>query len=235
MTVPATRWHAVSDAAELAQRACARILEAARAAVAARGVFSIVLAGGGTPRATYALLRTARADWARWQVWFGDERCLPADSPERNSCMARATWLDHVPVPRQAVHVIDAELGAAAAAAAYARALHGADHFDCVLLGLGEDGHTASLFPGRDWGVGVHAPDVLAVHDAPKPPSERVSLSAARLVRARAVWFLVAGPSKQAAVTAWRSGAIIPAAAIRPAAGVDVLIERRLLPSAHTT
>jgi 6-phosphogluconolactonase len=93
-----------------------------------------------------------------------------------------------------------------------------------VLLGLGEDGHTASLFPGHEWGAAPGSPDVLAVLDAPKPPSQRVTLSAARLSRAREVWFVVSGDSKREAVAQWHSGENIPARAITPAAGVDVLV-----------
>ena len=122
------------------------------------------------------------------------------------------------------MRAIPAELGAERAAAAYAAELRGVGDFDFVLLGLGEDGHTASLFPGHDWGDAPDAPDVLAVHGAPKPPPERVSLSAARFGRAREVWFLVAGADKRAALARWRAGDAIPAGAIRPAAGVDVWV-----------
>ena len=127
------------------------------------------------------------------------------------------------------VHAIPAELGASAAALAYAETLRGVGDFDLVLLGLGEDGHTASLFPGRDWGVAASAPDALAVFDAPKPPPQRVSLSAARLSRTREVLFMVEGEAKRDAVARWRAGEQLPAAAIRPAGGVDVLVESALL------
>ena len=98
-----------------------------------------------------------------------------------------------------------------------------------MLLGLGEDGHTASLFPDHQWGETPGSPDTLAVFDAPKPPPRRVSLSAARLARARQVLFLVSGESKHRAVADWRAGKIIPARAIMPEAGVDVLLESSLL------
>jgi 6-phosphogluconolactonase len=153
------------------------------------------------------------------------------DDIERNSRMAADAWLNLVPIPQDQVHPIPAECGASAAALAYAETLRGVGDFDLVLLGLGEDGHTASLFPGRDWGVAPGAPDALAVFDAPKPPSQRVSLSAARLNRARAVLFLVEGESKRNAVAQWRVGADLPARAIHPEAGVDVLVESRLLPA----
>lgn len=219
------RWHLCASAAEVRERAAAWIGAAAQKAVAARGVFRIVLAGGETPRGVYEALRDLDTDWRAWEVWFGDERCLPADDPRRNSRMAGEALLDHATVPPGQVHAIRGELGAEAAAAAYRAALADVPEFDLVLLGLGEDGHTASLFPGNDWGEAPDAPDVLAIHCAPKPPAERVSLGARRLGRTRGALFLVGGAGKRAAVAAWRAGAGLPAAAVRPPAGVDVLLE----------
>jgi 6-phosphogluconolactonase len=225
------RWIGVDDAQALRQIAYRRILAAARDAIERRGRFIIVLAGGDTPRQIYRMLRGADADWSRWQVYFGDERCLPVDDAERNSVMAADAWLNHVPIPRAQVHAIPAELGADAAALAYAETLRGVGTFDLVLLGLGEDGHTASLFPGHDWGIAADAPDVLAILDAPKPPQQRVSLSARRLSCTRGVLFLIAGQIKRSAVAQWCVGADIPARAIRPEDGVDVLVESKLLPT----
>ncbi|HET8898676.1 MAG TPA: 6-phosphogluconolactonase [Rhodanobacteraceae bacterium] len=229
MTNATTRWHAIDDPRDLARHACARVLAAAGEAIAERGRFDIVLAGGGTPRRTYALLAAALARWESWHVWFGDERCLPTGDAERNSHMARITWLDQVRIPASQIHPIPAERGAVAAAAAYGDALAGLGEFDLVLLGLGEDGHTASLFPGQDWGTQADAADALAVFNAPKPPPERVSISAARLARARQVLFLVEGAGKREAVARWRRGEAIPAAAVMPAAGVDVMVDQALL------
>lgn len=220
-----TRWHLLPDAAAVAAEVRRRLLTAAQEAIDRRGSFHLVLAGGATPRLLYASLVDAPADWAHWHIWFGDERVLEADHPERNSVMAREAWLDHVAIPATQIHVIPTERGLESAVASYRQALAGIPDFDVVLLGLGEDGHTASLFPGHDWGADAGAPDVLAVQDAPKPPPERVSLSAARLSRARAVWFLVTGASKREAVARWRRGESVPAAAIRPAAGVDVFLD----------
>ncbi len=225
------RWVGVENTPALWQSAYRRILDAAKRTIERRGRFLIVLAGGNTPRKVYRMLRVANTDWSRWQVYFGDERCLPANDPERNSAMAANAWLDHVRIPRKRVHAIPAELGASAAALAYAKTLRGVSEFDLVLLGLGEDGHTASLFPGRDWGLAAGAPDTLALFDAPKPPPQRVSLSATRLSRTREVLFLVTGEAKRSAVAHWRAGADIPARAIRPEAGVDVLVESMLLPA----
>lgn len=225
----ATRWRGVADATALSRQARDCVAAWAQEALREQGRFSIVLAGGNTPRALYGLLRDLDTDWAAWQVWFGDERCLPRGDAQRNSVMARAAWLDHVPLAAHQIHEIPAERGPVAGASAMMKALEAVGRFDCVLLGLGEDGHTASLFPGHEAGTGAAAPDALAVRGAPKPPPERVSLSAARLSRARHVLFLVAGQAKREAVAQWRAGAPIPARAIAQEGGVDVLVEAALL------
>ncbi len=224
-----TRWHPVADEQALQRQALAFIVESARRAIRARGQFHLVLAGGTTPRAIYAMLSNVPTDWSAWHIYFGDERCLPPTDEARNSAMASHAWLANVPVPGTQIFPIAGEMGPDRAAMDYALALRGVGEFDLVLLGLGEDGHTASLFPGHDLGVTAQSPDVLAVRNAPKPPPERVSISAHRLGRAREVLFLVSGASKQAAVAAWLAGADIPARAITPAAGVDVLVEAALL------
>ena len=162
-------------------------------------------------------------------MYFGDERCLPPDHAERNSRMAALAWLDHVVIPASQIHPIPAEMGAQNAASAYARIVEGIKFFDLVLLGLGEDGHTASLFPGHDWCNAPDVPAAIAVFDSPKPPLQSVSLSAYRLGAAHQVMFLVTGAAKQQAITDWRNGVRIPAAAITPANGVDVYIEAALL------
>jgi len=208
---------------------------AAQLAISQRSGFHIVLAGGNTPRRIYETLRLTDTDWSSWHVYFGDERCLPPDHAERNSRMAGLAWLNHVGIPVAQIHVIEAERGAELAAQRYAQTVDRIEQFDLVLLGLGEDGHTASLFPRHDPGNTPDAPAVLAVHDAPKPPSERVSLSANRLGATRQVMFLVAGEAKRQAVQDWRNGINIPAAAIKPAGGVDIYLEAGLLESAGKT
>jgi 6-phosphogluconolactonase len=220
------RWHVAADADDWLGRALAFVAVAEAEALAERGEFHIVLAGGGTPRRLYRALAEEQHDWARWRVWFGDERCLPPDYPERNSAMAREAWLDKIGLPAGNLHVIPAEQDAERAARNYARELSGLADFDLVLLGLGEDGHTASLFPGHDWGEAAGSAAALAVRNAPKPPPERVSLSADRLSRARRVLFLVAGADKREALARWRGGDMPPAAAIRPRSGVDVLMDQ---------
>lgn len=223
------RWHGFKTIAELEQAAVQAILSAAELAIRQRGAFHIVLAGGTTPRRVYELLREQRAEWAAWHMYFGDERCLPVDHAERNSNMAAQAWLDHVAIPASQINIIPAEQGAERAASQYEQALQGTGLFDLVLLGLGEDGHTASLFPGHEWGAAPDAPAVITVLDAPKPPPQRVSLSAHRLSLARQVIFLVTGEGKRQAIKDWRNGVAIPATAINPANGVNVYVEDELL------
>lgn len=214
-----TRWLEFDNQQAINETAAARVLQAAQEAIASRGRFLLVLAGGSTPKSVYALLRDAEADWAHWHIYYNDDRCLPVDHPDRNSLMAEQTWLDHVAIPKAQVHAIPAELGPVAGAQSYAETLAGLPEFDLVLLGLGEDGHTASLFPGQTWDDSV---DAFPVFDAPKPPPERVSISRARLSRAHEVLFLVTGAGKQQAVDDWRRGIAIPASHIDCQNGVDI-------------
>jgi len=194
------------------------------------GTFSIVLAGGNTPLALYRQLAAEPMQWSKWRVYFGDERCLPPDHPERNSFQAGRALLDHVPIRAEHIFTPPSELGPLVAASRYGEMLKGTGEFDLVLLGLGEDGHTASLFPEQDMGSGRDAPDVLPVFDAPKPPPDRISLSAQRLSRARQVLFLVTGEAKREAVNRWRRNETIPAAVISASSELMVLADRAACP-----
>ncbi len=214
-----SRWHNFETQDAINQATLNRILEAAKDAIASRGRFSIVLAGGSTPKSVYALLKNAQADWAHWHVYHNDDRCLPVDNSERNSLMARTTWLNHVAIPANQIHDIPAELGNIEGAKAYAQTLAGVPEFDLVLLGLGEDGHTASLFPNQ---AVDNSADAVPVFDAPKPPADRITVSQQRLSNTREVIFLVTGAGKQDAVNHWRNGVAIPATLIQPKNGVDV-------------
>ena len=224
------RWHPHAEAPSLIADAADSVFHLAKKFIARQGAFRVVLAGSNTPRSLYEKLRVIETDWSAWHIYYGDERCLPPGDPERNSFMADQAWLNHVAIPRPQIHPIPAERGAIDAARDYAALLREVDVFDLVLLGLGEDGHTASLFPGHDWGVGPEAPAALAVRDAPKLPPERVSLSAWRLSRARHVMFLVTGEAKRRALADWRDGRPIPARAITPPDGVDIWFENRAAP-----
>ncbi len=199
---------------ELSAETALRIAGLAARAIAGHGVFRIALAGGETPRRCYERLRHLAVDWAHVQVYFGDERCLPRGDAGRNDSMAHDALLDHVPIPPGNVHAVPAELGARGAAAAYAAVL-GDEPLDLVLLGMGEDGHTASLFPGNP--ALESAASVVPVFDAPKPPPDRVSLGVNALNAARERIFLVAGAGKRDALERLAHGAPLPVSRIAAA------------------
>ena len=215
-------WHILDNADQVATIACKEILTAAETAIAKQGQFKLVLAGGTTPEKVYRLLAESNADWPLWFIYYGDERCLPADHTDRNSVMAEQAFLGKVGIPQAQIFTIPAELGNEPAALQYRQVLKGALPFDLVLLGMGEDGHTASLFPGHQ-----HNAEELvhAVYNSPKPPPERVSMSAKALGHARQVLFLITGANKQEAVKLWRSGHNLPVAKII-SDHIDVYVDR---------
>jgi 6-phosphogluconolactonase/glucosamine-6-phosphate isomerase/deaminase len=144
------RVHRFDSQDELVDALYARIATLSAQYCARQGRFRIVLSGGTTPQALYRRLRTLATDWSCWQIYFGDERNLPIGDPDRNDSMAAAAWLDHVDLDGAQVHAVPYLADVEAAAAAYADTIANAQGFDLVLLGMGEDGHTASLFPGDE-------------------------------------------------------------------------------------
>lgn len=219
MMLSNTLWHTFDSQEDINQAAVKRILQAADEAIAKHGSFLIVLAGGSTPKSIYQLLSKQQADWSKWHIYHNDDRCLPVGHAERNSKMARDVWLDHVAIPQNQIHDIPAELGNIEGAKAYAETLKDVRAFDLVILGLGEDGHTASLFPNQ---AVDNSADAVPVFNAPKPPADRVTISQNRLNHSQQALFLVTGKGKQEAVDNWRNGVAIPATLIAPENGVDV-------------
>jgi 6-phosphogluconolactonase len=224
------RWREFDDQLAFEQASCDFILAAAAQAINAHGAFRIVLAGGNTPRDIYRRLCVADAVWAAWQVYFGDERCLPAADAGRNSRMARSAWLERVAIPAAQIHAIPAELGPEAGAEKYRQEIAEVGDFDLVLLGLGEDGHTASLFPGNP--ATEQNEIAVPVFKAPKPPAERVSLGMVTLNAARKKIFLVAGKEKRKALGQIARGAALPAARV---AGAEWHVDRTAVPDEMLT
>ncbi|MCZ2343253.1 MAG: 6-phosphogluconolactonase [Bacteroidales bacterium] len=195
----------VPDADQVALRTAELITQTAIQAIQERGRFTLVLSGGSTPEKAYAILAEPRfadrIDWPRWELFFGDERFVPHDDPRSNAAMADRTLLSHVPIPPRNVHPIPTHLGTAQECAEAWQAqlrtqFPSLPQFDLVLLGLGDDGHTASLFPGKPalweqsaWAVGS-TPGVLP------PPVDRVTLTFPVLNAARHAVFLVTGEKK---------------------------------------
>lgn len=204
--------HIGEDLRAAAEAAAARWVEIAAAAIRARGAFHVALAGGSTPRALYGLLaapeRRDRIDWRKVGVWFGDERCVPPTHPDSNYRMAQETLLSHVACPAAHIHRMEAERDPASAARDYERLLRGhlppperpggPPRLDLILLGLGTDGHVASLFP--DTGILEERTALAAAVYVPKLAAWRISLTYPMIEAARLVMMLVAGGDKAAIV-----------------------------------
>jgi 6-phosphogluconolactonase len=182
----------VADAEEAARRAADRLAEQARTGG------SIVLTGGKTPRVAYRLAADLEPDWSRVEVWWGDERCVPADDERSNYCVA-LNLLDRIDQPPGAVHRIRGELGPEAGADAYDQALEGVGTFDLVVLGLGPDGHIASLFPDFPT-LDITDRDAVGTEAGYEPFIDRISMTLPRLCATRELLFLVAGEDKADAV-----------------------------------
>jgi 6-phosphogluconolactonase len=182
------------------------------------GARTLVLAGGTTPRRCYELLAHLEVEWGRVCILFGDERCVQPDHPDSNYRMAREALL--VRVSPATVHRIPGELGPDEAAGLYAHVVAAVAPLDLVHLGVGEDGHTASLFPGH---AALKASAmVVGVRDSPKPPPQRVTLTLNALQSARRVIILATGAGKADAVARAKRGDV-PAGMI---AGARWLIDR---------
>lgn len=234
------RLTAVEDA-EDAARACAeRVAAAIEDARSRRGAAHVALAGGRTPGRAYELLAERVADWRDVHLWLGDERCVPLNDPESNHALVVRTLLANLPAggPRPVVHAVEraGDGDPVAAAAAYERELRAAvpgdpvPQLDLALLGLGEDGHTASLFPD-DPALEERERLCVAVHGS-KPPFERVTLTLPVLRAARAIVVLTAGAGKAWAVGAMLGGpsARVPASLLADGA-VELIADRSAAPA----
>jgi 6-phosphogluconolactonase len=214
--------HVEPSAESLADLVADRVVSVLGAAVRETGTAHLVVTGGGILEKVLAALRRRgpSLEWPLVHVWWGDERYVPSDSDERNDVPAMRLLFDEVEVDPAKLHRMpaadagfgdDADAAAQSYAAELARAVPGGGDgavpaFDVVLLGVGPDGHCASLFPGHP---GTHVVDtsVIAVHDSPKPPPTRLSLTFPALDAAKEVWFVVSGSGKADAVARALSGA----------------------------
>lgn len=221
------------DLESLSLAAAALFVESARKAIAVRGRFSVALSGGSTPRRTYELLgapaNLERVDWSRTHVFWGDERCVPPEDPRSNARMARAAFLDRAPIPEGRIHPILCNESPEAEAERYDGLLRsffgpGPPRFDLVFLGLGDNGHTASLFP---YDGALHEREKLAVVvRLPDQGMTRITLTLPALNHAAKIVFLVEGAAKaqmlKAALHGPRDPERIPVQLIQPLDGETI-------------
>ncbi|MBB6119753.1 6-phosphogluconolactonase [Nocardiopsis algeriensis] len=234
MSEPQVVRHA--DAEELAGSVALRLVNMIVQAEAEKRPFHLVLTGGGIGIATLAALRDRAAEsnvnWSHVHLWWGDERFLPDKDPERNETQACEALIDAIDVPPHQVHPMPASDGMDGdqvehAATRYARELTTAargqgpvPQFDVCLLGVGPDAHVASLFPGLSH-VREDGASVTAVHDSPKPPPQRVTLTFPSIRSAREVWLLASGESKAEAVRLGLAGTDVDRAPVSGARGAE--------------
>ena len=200
---------------ELAQALADLFVDAAQSAITERGGFYAALAGGTTPKAAYELLaqepRSNNISWKDVFIYFGDERCVPPDDPESNYLMAKKAFLDQVNIPMGNVHRMHGEEDPKQAAIAYTAILHedlGAEpRFDLIMLGMGPDGHTASLFPGN---IPSDSHAIVAAPYVEKFQSYRLTLTPRVINNARQVVIATEGPGKAPALAAVLKGPIRP-------------------------
>ena len=221
---------AFATADDVADAAAFLFVNLAAQAVRDRRAFLVALAGGTTPLSCYRLLSappiSSRVDWESTQVFFGDERCAPEGHPDRNDESAAAALLNHVPIPSRNIHRVPvAEPDAAERYESEVRgAFPGAPRFDLVYLGLGPDGHTASLFPGHP-SLEEAQRLVLRIDNSPKPPPSRVTFTLPLLNAARHVALLATGRDKADALArVLAEDETAPAARVRPAPGMLTIL-----------
>lgn len=220
----------VSDAEAVATRAADLVVRL----IAERDeVFHVALAGGSTPERCHELLAERDVDWSRVHVWLSDERAVPPDDDESNFLMVRRSLLDRVDIPDENVHRVLTERGADAAADAYEQELRAVGALDLVMCGMGPDGHTMSLFPGRRE-VSIEDRLVVAVHDSPKPPPDRITFTIPVIREARHTMLLVAGEGKAEALSKVleRVDPAVPASLLRNGR-LEILADDAAAPSRH--
>jgi 6-phosphogluconolactonase len=234
------KYYVEPDPAALARRAAQYFLEMTNEAVQARGRARIAISGGSTPKATFALLADpnepwrSRMPWESLELYWVDERSVPPDDAESNYRMTREAMLDHVPLRPEQIHRIEAELDPEAAAARYESELRnsfrleGAEspRFDLISLGMGPDGHTASIFPHTD---ALHELGRLAVaNHVPQMDTWRITLTWPVINHASSVFFLIAGQDKakvlSEVLTGPRDPERLPSQLIWPSSGILTLI-----------
>jgi 6-phosphogluconolactonase len=234
--------HIFPNLEELGQVAAAYVAQLSAEAVAARGRFTVALSGGSLPKVLGPALVRQAVDWPVWHVFWADERCVPLTHPDSNYSLAQQYLFDHVPIPPGQIHAPDTSLDPTQTAALYqtilaqvftvqppipqpedpldqTTKLPAFPQFDLILLGMGEDGHTASLFPGHPL-LQETGRWVASIFDSPKPPPQRITLTLPVLNNARQVAFIATGAGKAAILPqVFEAGSTLPAHQIQPTSG----------------
>lgn len=197
---PLTTVQVFDEIGALAATSARDITICAKEAVAKRGKFTIAISGGSLPQTVFpALFKQSITTWGKWHVFWADERMVPHTHAESNFLLAYEVLFARAPIPPHQIYPVDTSLPATEAAQKYQNTIEtvlgNPPKFDVILLGIGPDGHTASLFPGHPL-LGENEAAVAPIFDSPKPPPERVTLTLPQLNRVRCVFFIVTGEKK---------------------------------------
>lgn len=220
------RVHTFPTPKEVGQQAADYVAGLAEQAILRRGRFTVALSGGSLMDMIAPPLRRRQEEvkWSAWHLFWADERCVPLSHPESNYRLARRTLFDYVDIPLSQIYPIDDSLTPSTAALVYQATLEQVfsgpwPRFDLILLGMGPDGHTASLFPGHPL-LQEQKRWVAHLTDSPKPPPERITLTLPVINRARQVAFVVVGQNKAEALARVRQGdSALPASLVQPLDG----------------
>ena len=200
-------WTVFENIDKLSERLANDILGIAKTSIKSSNRFKIVLAGGNSILNTYKILSNSESDWSKWHVYLGDECHLPVGDKDRNDYLINQTWLKDSSIPKNNINFIHAELGVDNGALHYEKILSNISDFDLVLLSMGDDGHSASLFPDHLYD---DSKSVVAECNSPKYPKERISMSYSRLNQSKNVFKVVSGTSKKNAIDKWINGDLLP-------------------------
>lgn len=200
-------WETFLNDIKLSRYLVKEILLIANKSIEENGKFSIVLSGGRSFIDTYKILRESKSNWKKWHIYLTDERCVPLNDYRRNDKLINSLWLNNKKIPKKNIHFIFAELDKKKAVNQYKSLLQKVNKFDVVLLGMGEDGHVASLFPKHRYDDNE---SVVIESNSPKPPKERITLSYSRLTKSRYIFKIVCGSSKFNALNSWIKNKKLP-------------------------
>ena len=175
------------------------------------GRFRVVLSGGETSSLFYKQLLNITTDWSLWEFWISDERCVEKDDKLSNELKIRENFLNHLQINESQIHFMNGEVGPLLGADEYKKHIARNIIFDFTILGIGEDGHIASLFPGNELGYNSDDPEVLPIFNSPKPPSQRISLSLRSLNRSKVIVILANGINKKNVIDSFQNGLEMPA------------------------
>ena len=186
------------------------IIEYSEICIANRGYFHFLICGGTSPITLYKFLSIQTIDWSCWHFWISDERYIPNNSIHLNSTIIKENLLKNIPVNNNNIHFFDINLNVQDSIKKYELMLLEIKYFDLCLLGVGEDGHVASLFPGMNLEISENSPNILFINNSPKYPKNRLTLSGKMINKSRQIFYIAKGAEKKYIVDKFQNEKSLP-------------------------